>query len=291
MTQAAGERGAAGPLPTFLGLGVLKAGTTLLHDWVAQHPQVSTPLDRKEVDFFSRHYDRGLPWYLGLFAEGAYAARGEFSVTYLHDPVALERITTLVPDVRCLVSLRDPMARLRSQHRHFRMGTGYSGSLAEFVAQHPGAVERSLYAPQLGRLFAMVPREHVLVMVFEEFTHDPSAAATGLYRFLGVDPGFTPDRLHGQVNETMDPRWGRAVALRSAVRDYALERDVRWLSRLGRSPLVKRLLFTPRGPTSAAPTGGADGDVTRQLAARFAEDTARTSALLDRDLSGLWGGR
>lgn len=279
------EPGRPDGLPTFLGLGVLKAGTTTLHDWLAQHPEVSTPRDRKEVDFFSRHFDRGLPWYLDLFTDGPWRARGEFSVSYLHDPVALRRITSTVPDVRCVVGLREPMARLESQHRHFAMVSGYAGSLEEFVVEHPHAVERSLYAEQLTQLFGLVPPERVSVMVFEEFTRRPTEAAAGLYRFLGVDPDFEPTGRSSPQNETMLPRWRTAAAARRVVGRYAQRRDARWLTRLGRSPLADRLFFTPRPSGATTPEGGPVRD---RLERRFAEDVERTSVLLDRDLLELW---
>lgn len=285
------ELGRPAGLPTFLGLGVLKAGTTTLHDWLDQHPEVSTPRDRKEVDFFSRHFDRGLPWYLDLFTDDPWRARGEFSVSYLHDPVALRRITSAIPDVRCVVSLRDPMARLESQHRHFAMVTGYAGSFEEFVVEHLHAVERSLYADQLARLFELVPPERVSVMVLEEFTRCPAEAASGLYRFLGVDPDFEPIGQSTPRNETMLPRWRTAAAARRVVGRYAQRHDARWLTRVGRSSVADRMFFTPR-PSGATTRedgrGGRGGPERDRLQRRFAEDVARTSLMLDRDLTEIW---
>ena len=53
--------------PTFLGIGVNKAGTTWVADLLAAHPEVWMPTRRKEVRFFSHFYERGWPWYEAFF--------------------------------------------------------------------------------------------------------------------------------------------------------------------------------------------------------------------------------
>ena len=56
-------------LPTFLGIGVPRGGTTWLHTLLATHPDVYIPTRRKEIRFFDRHFDRGLGWYEGFFCD------------------------------------------------------------------------------------------------------------------------------------------------------------------------------------------------------------------------------
>ena len=54
-------------LPTFLGIGVQRAGTTWLHTLLNSHPDVYMPTHRKEIRFFDRYYERGLSWYEEFF--------------------------------------------------------------------------------------------------------------------------------------------------------------------------------------------------------------------------------
>ena len=54
-------------LPTFLGIGVLRGGTTWLHELLVSHPDVYVPARCKETYFFDLYYERGLEWYEGLF--------------------------------------------------------------------------------------------------------------------------------------------------------------------------------------------------------------------------------
>jgi len=39
-------------LPTFLGIGVLRGGTTWLHELLASHPNIFVPTRRKEIFYF-----------------------------------------------------------------------------------------------------------------------------------------------------------------------------------------------------------------------------------------------
>jgi hypothetical protein len=53
-------------LPDALILGAMKAGTSSLHFYLTQHPQVIPPL-RKEVHYFDLNYSRGESWYRANF--------------------------------------------------------------------------------------------------------------------------------------------------------------------------------------------------------------------------------
>ena len=46
-------------LPNFLVIGAQRAGTTLLHQLLATHPEVYVPFQRKELHYFDRYFERG----------------------------------------------------------------------------------------------------------------------------------------------------------------------------------------------------------------------------------------
>lgn len=272
--------------PTFLGLGVLKAGTTLLHTWLAEHPQVCVPKDRKEVRFFDMHYDRGIDWYRNLFEPTIEPAAGEFSNSYLGSEAAMRRIAHHLPGVKCVVSLRDPVARLDSQYRHFVMVSGYRGSRQAFTSEHPNAVDRGYYAPQLERLLELFPAEQIEVLVFEEFVRNPETAAEQLYRFVGVDPAYRPASLHRRVNPTRGVRRPRVMAAIQAASTYATQHDMRWLLRLGRRARFARFALDRTGQQGLPPRIGPDEE--ERLRGLYERDVVRTSELLGKDLISVW---
>lgn len=66
-------------LPTFIGLGAQRAGTTWLYSCLAEHPEVFMSR-KKELYYFSKNYELGREWYESQFAEAAGArARGEIT--------------------------------------------------------------------------------------------------------------------------------------------------------------------------------------------------------------------
>ena len=127
---------ANGALPTFIIIGAMKCGTSSLHYYLSQHPDISmsTP---KELNYFlssaegdknlkiqGRNFEQGIEWYKSHFDANC-SARGESSPAYM-DPRHLgvaKRMSDTVPDATLLVLTRDPFERAISEFRH-RVATG-----------------------------------------------------------------------------------------------------------------------------------------------------------------------
>ena len=185
----------------FIVAGVQKAGSTALHDFLAQHPHVALLRDQALHFFDKEEHFRGEPDYRILhnnFAPGwRWQIAGEVTADYLYYPRALERIANYNPQMKLIVSLRNPTERAFSQ---WNMRRDKGQEPLEFldalrrdeeigIWKRPrgnGYIGRSLYAPQLEKVFGLFPREHVLVLKYEEFRRDPSAMLDQMFDFLGV---------------------------------------------------------------------------------------------------------
>jgi hypothetical protein len=136
-------------LPNFFIIGAAKSGTTSLHEYLAQHPQIYMSFP-KELNFFSfldstpsfsgppcepgnpvlrdrlrrEMYDLSIttwPDYRKVFSRvRSEQAIGESSVSYLYFPQAAERIRRSVPDARLIAILRNPVDRAYSKYRQLR---------------------------------------------------------------------------------------------------------------------------------------------------------------------------
>jgi len=106
----------------FVVAGVQKAGTTALHDFLAQHPHVALLRDQA-LHFFDKeeHFSSSRA---GLVTEPDYdvllenfdsgwrwRVAGEVTADYLYYPRALERIARYNADMKVIVSLRNPVER------------------------------------------------------------------------------------------------------------------------------------------------------------------------------------
>lgn len=263
-------------LPRFLGLGALKAGTSTLHALLATHPGLALPEDRKELQFFDRHWDRGVAWYEACFAHAGARIPGEISPGYLAHPEAPARVAEVLPGARLLVLVRDPVARTISQWRFFRQENAADVDLATFLAEHPNAIARSRYAEQLARWLDHHPREALWVGASEGLAADPARVVRDVLVHVGADASFVPPNLGVRTNESGTPRFPRVRA--------GARRAIRWLydhdlgavvQAVKRTPLARFVDARDRGAGPPVPD-----DVRRRLADAVADDVARLRVLL-----------
>jgi hypothetical protein len=196
-------RSAPGPLPNVLIIGAMKCGTSALHRLLAAHPEVSMAA-AKELNFFvgparvdgdwswSRgNWHRGVEWYARQFAEAP--VRGEASPAYTSPsfPEAAGRIARVVPDVRLVYLVRDPVARAVSQYRHHHRDGTERRPLAEALLDPASQyLSRSRFHARLTPFLDRFRREQIFVCAQEELLRDRRATLRALHEFLGVVPGL-----------------------------------------------------------------------------------------------------
>ena len=198
-------------LPTFLGIGAPRAGTTWLNVLLATHPDVYMPTLRDEIRFFDHYYDRGLSWYETLFCPqeeaGRYQAIGEISPQYLECDECPERILLALPHAKLIAMLRHPVDRAYSQYGFYVQRRNYRGSFQEFLAAYPKSRERGYYSRYLARYLQYFERDKILVLVFEDVVNDISNAKRRLSGFLGIAPErFPASAGENKVNPSSVPR-------------------------------------------------------------------------------------
>jgi len=213
-------------LPTFLGIGAPKCGTTWLAECLREHPQVFVP-EVKEVVYFSsdKKLERGDAWYLAHFdPAGDAKAVGEFSVTYLAGGADVAaRIQALVPEVRLLAVLRDPVERAFSHYRWLcQLGKLDEGvSFAEAMGQRPEIVEDSLYFKGLSSYLERFANERILLISYDELSRSPAAVLERTFGFVGVAPDYQPRLLARRVGKTITPRYRWLERLRVDIYRFA----------------------------------------------------------------------
>ena len=117
-------------LPDFLIIGGQRCGTTSLYRYLARHPAVVSAVLNKGVHYFDTDYDKGLNWYRSHFPSDPYKAlvarrrnvtrviTGEGSPYYVFHPLAAARIADVLPAVKAILILRDPVTRAHSHYTH-----------------------------------------------------------------------------------------------------------------------------------------------------------------------------
>jgi Sulfotransferase family len=173
--------------PTFLFIGADRCGSKSLHNFCRQHPECYVPPIADPL-FFDKNYERGLDWYLKLFAKIPETAKaiGEFSHNYIHNPEAARRIALHFPNIKLLATLRHPIERAFSSYASAHSAGLIRGSFEQAVAESPMLINDSLYADNLRIYFDLFPREQIRVLLFDDLEADPRSFAAQAFDFLDL---------------------------------------------------------------------------------------------------------
>jgi hypothetical protein len=197
------------PLPTFLIIGAQKSATRWLRVNLGQHPEVyAAP---SEIMYFSNREwvrERGANWYRTQFTDWAgEPIVGESSPSYMawqrHPDFVAERVKKLMPHVRLLAILRNPVDRTHSAFIHHVKHGRFSGKsdLMEVVSTSPperdrlGLIAGGWYAASL-KPFKRHFGEQLLVLLHDDLCDAPHNVFDHASRHIGATPGFIPPSLN-----------------------------------------------------------------------------------------------
>jgi hypothetical protein len=272
-------------LPNLIVIGAGRAGTTSLHHYLGEHPDIFVARE-KELMFFveEMNWGRGIGWYERHFPEPA-PVRGEASPQYTLYPLykgVPQRMASLVPDARLIYLVRDPMERLFSQYA-LNHSMGYDGrSLAEALA----APERSIYVDagrywtQLSRYLDHFPRESILVLDAADLEHRRADVLRSVFGFVGVDSDFVSTSF-ASVHNMAPERQARAAFRRLSRGVQAGFGYTRYRRVLAKTPKTLRPFFT-----SAPERPAIEAGVREELEALYREETAHLREFTGLPFSG-----
>ena len=189
-------------------VGAPRCGTSAMHEYLRQHPQVFMS-PRKEPLFFAADLP-DLPGgrlsdpdeYLALF-EGVTDERrvGEASPYYLYSAHASDAIHRQCPDARIIIMLRNPADMMYSMYWAWSYaGFENARSFEEALNREREPGRRFIlryryltkYCEHVERYLGAFGRWRVHVVVFDDLARDPSGAYREICRFLDVSVDYQP---------------------------------------------------------------------------------------------------
>jgi hypothetical protein len=229
-----------GVLPNFLIIGAAKSGTTTLYYLLRSHPHVRAAA-RKEIHYFDKNFEQGLEWYRGHFKPvtkrgGRRTITGESSPSYLSDKQVPQRVAEILPDVRLIALLRNPVDRAYSHYQQAFSKGRVELSFEEAIEAEisPGRskrfLARGIYVDQLKRWHQFFDREQLLVLKSEDFFSNGQDTLKRVLKFLGLpewDPERVPIKHEGTYTQQMRPE------TRERLRDYFAPHNQRLYNYLG----------------------------------------------------------
>ncbi len=237
-------------LPDFMIIGIMKGGTTSFYENLTQHPQIYPAL-YKEIHYFNRHLlnlisdTRDINWYSAHFPprrvlDQRNGITGEATPNYINHWNIVPQIAEILPDVKIIILLRDPVKQAYSHYQHhqrsrsinrdelfmtyieheleFYKEVGVSNALFDDQTLNElkqnskvkGRITRyavyGLYIFQIKRWHEFFDKSQFLIMKSEDYFKHPETHLEEAANFLGVNPhSFDFKREDKQSGHSYEP--------------------------------------------------------------------------------------
>ncbi len=252
-------------LPNFVIIGAQRCGTTSLYHYLCTHPAIASAV-KKEVHFFDHFFENGINWYRCHFPTRLYKycrrqlcrqelLTGEASPYYIFHPLSPHRISQLLPGVKLIALLRNPIDRAYSHYWHEVRRGNETLSFEEAIEREPERLRgerqriilhageyhsaafwqfsyltRGIYADQLKVWQPLFSKEQLLILCSRDFYAEPTTTLNKIMAFLNLPSwNWTDDTIyqHGHYPEM-------ATSTRKQLSDYFRLHNERLYELLGR---------------------------------------------------------
>ncbi len=213
--------------PNFIIAGFPKCGTTSLHHYLSEHPQIFMP-SQKELHFFTyeilsklkngpkdgavkktqiQDSKKYLDFYRNVKNE---IAVGDASPSYINYPNQFLKIKEYLEDPKFIIVLRDPINRAYSNYLHLKREQRETLTFKEAVNRENKRIKdkysdfwyykfNSTYYNKI--LKAKETFKEVLIITSEELNENHEATMKKVYKFLDVDCDFITKRKSNRFNK------------------------------------------------------------------------------------------
>lgn len=294
--------------PNLFIVGAPKCGTTSLHGYLGQHPDIFMAEPKEPYYFLSDmpHQERfDEKAYMALFANaGEVQYAGEASVWYLYSSAAASNIRDFCPRARIIIMLRNPADLLYSlHHRSLHTANEDIFDFEEALAAEPERRQRRRipatayfpdglcyrqvvdFVPQVRRYLDAFGRSSVRIVLFDDFVNDTAGVYRDTLTWLNVDDDFEPDLTRRNVSRPLPN-----LALQRFLRRNAMMRAFRsGMRALVPQPVITGIQAAIGKYTQRQQPARLDPALRARLLQDMRADIEALGELIERDLS-LWYG-
>lgn len=270
--------------PNFLGIGSVRGGSTWLYELLNSHPDFYFPAKRKEIQFFTRFYNKGETWYRNLFYHYPNSPKyqGEFTPGYLAANKAPERIKQLNTVDKFIVILRNPVERTYSHYKWHLRVSGQDIDFKNFLNNSQRlAIENGLYFKYLTEYLKYFSLDQFLILFYEEVIENPEKTLEKIGSFFDVDAKLfnVPKR----SNASVIPKYRKLFNLAHKFAAYLRKKDLDLIPNIFIDLGIKRSF----GNTSELSVPKLTKEERIMLYSIFREDIGSLELLLNRSLE-IW---
>ncbi len=267
--------------PDYIVIGAMKCGTSTLAAQLGAQAGVFMT-EPKEPNYFSDDaiYAQGPDWYAGLFADATPGdLTGEASTHYTKRPElpqTLARMQAVLPEVRLVYMIRDPMARLVSHYIHEWSQRVLTDPLETALETHGPLVDYGRYGYQIAPFIEAYGADAICLTSLERWKRDPDAELLRVARHIGFEGDVA---VMSEAAENVSAARSRKFPLHGLLIDSAPARALR------RTLIPKSLRTKVREARQFQGRPEIPADRVEGLRARFAEDRAVLAGFFPGDPS------
>ena len=165
-------------------IGVRKGATSWIWKQLNQHPDIET-YPQKEIHFFNKFYKRGISWYRKQFK---WIKKIVIDTTpdYFEE-ICAERIKKDFPNVRMMVSLRNPIERAFSHYKFAHFLNATKSNFKNLWKKDWMQIRtRGLYDKHIHCFHNRFPKENLFIMFNDDIKTDSDNIVTKMYEYIGV---------------------------------------------------------------------------------------------------------
>jgi hypothetical protein len=292
-------------------IGIQKAGTTTLDDWLSQHPQIYCYESLKDVHLFGvlgkDEIEKKLLQEPSEYKEEPVVLQS--AVNYIFYPALLYAIKENCPDSKLIIILRNPVDRAISAYYYFKKMFREQRPLEEALLYQPQNVsafskinndftyiEHGLYYEQIKSCLAYFLKEQLLVLDYNDLVKQPHNLTRKIFSFLGVDPSFKPDFSQKNITGEIKNQWLQEKLIKQdKLKKFIVKCFVNfWMPRSKRKLLKKKMFEMNTGNNNASkeevkkePEENIQ-KIKDQLVKYFIEDARQLDELLDTRFCEKW---
>lgn len=301
------------PFPNTFLIGIQKAGTTTLNDWLSQHPEIYCYNSLKDIPLFVKFPQ---PEQLNkrlLLETPAYNNQQivfHASVNYIFYPSLLKKISEKQPNAKLILIVRNPVARAVSSYFYFKKMMREKHDIETALIYQPKKdfeitrdnndftyIEHGFYYEQLQHCLQYFRKEQLLVLDYDDLKNNPEELLKNVFRFLNIDESFKANLTAKNVTGELKSKYlQQSIIKKSGFRKWVVDKIIDPIMPVNKRKLLKNKLFELNTSKQKQPVADIEisdeimNEVKSKLKEYYVHDTAQLDELLGTNFYSKWFG-
>ncbi|MFO8062689.1 MAG: sulfotransferase [bacterium] len=195
-------------LPDFIIIGAMKCGTGSLYKYISTHPEI-IPSSVKETNFFLQEESRNreIEYRRCFRGNGKYAfeASPNYSKCHLY-PGVPGRMHSLLPDIKLIYLVRDPIERIKSHYVHNYCHGRENNTFSEAIRENNNYMLTSRYFFQIMSFLEFYKKNRIFVVQSEHLRNETEHTLDSIFQFLGISPDYDHTIINKRFHKSSNKR-------------------------------------------------------------------------------------